>query len=191
MELGSIAQQAVDLNMFLFDRPIHPELFRHYADYRIEQARYHAEVWIVGLSHVVTLYSGGRTLTELVSNDSELLPSRGLLTRFRLKGERDHERRCPNGILYMVSSQVETMEEHLYKSVHFDLHRHAQKRGWMQTFDQWMEGDMSPFTHIDHEARDQELHIYAYHAFPAERTIIKTQSIFELNPPEETDEDEE
>ena len=51
MELGSVAQQVVDLNLFLFDRPVHPELFRHYADYRVQQGRYHADIWIIGLSH--------------------------------------------------------------------------------------------------------------------------------------------
>lgn len=181
MELGSVAQQVVDLHLFLFDRSLHPELFRHYADYRVEQGKYVAQVWVIGLSHVVAITSGNRTITELISNDSELLPTRGLLTRFRLKGERDHERECPNGWNYLVSSQVETMEDHLYKSVHNDLRRHASKRGWYHEFDQWAEpGEMVPFTHIDHEARDSELHVYAYHAFPAERTIVKTQSIFEL-----------
>ena len=180
MELGSVAQQVVDLNFFLFDRPLHPELFRHYADYRVEQGRYHADIWIIGLSHVVTFSSGNRSVTELVSTESELLPQRGLITRFRLKGERDHERQCPDGWNYMVSSQVEVMNETLYKSVHGDLARHAHKRGWIYRFEQWAEGELVPFTYIDHEARNSELHIYAYHAFPAERTLVKTQSIFEL-----------
>jgi hypothetical protein len=181
MELGRITQQALDLNHFLFDRPLHPELFRHYADYRIGQGRYQAEFWLVGLSHVVTVTSGPRCLTELIAPESDDLPQRGLVTRFRLKGERDHERRCPNGWFYMISSQVETMEEHLFKSVHSDLLRHAQKRGWLHQFKEWAEGDMAPFTYIDHEARDAELHVYAYHTFPAERTLVKTQSIFELS----------
>lgn len=183
MELGSVAQQVVDLNLFLFDRPVHPELFRHYADYRVQQGRYHADIWIIGLSHVITVTSENQSITQLTSNESELLPQRGLITRFRLKGERDHDRKCPNGWNYMVSSQVEVMNEHLYKSVHGDLERHAHKRGWIYRFDQWAEGDLVPFTYISHEARDKELHIYAYHAFPAECTIVKTQSIFEFEKP--------
>lgn len=180
MELGSVAQQVVDLHLSLYDRPLHPELFRHYADYAVEQGRYRAEFWLIGLGHVVTVSSGKQALTELIANESDVLPQRGLVTRFRLKGERDHDRRCPNGWFYMVSSQVEVMEEHLYKSVHNDLLRHAAKRGWVYRFQQWADGDLIPFTHMDHEARDAELHVYAYHAFPAERTIVKTQSIFEL-----------
>ena len=35
MEVRSPAQQAVDLTLFLYDRPLHPELFTHHADYRV------------------------------------------------------------------------------------------------------------------------------------------------------------
>ena len=95
MELGTV--QAVDLHLFLYDRPLHPELFRHYADYRVRQGRYHADVWITGLSHVITVTLGQRSVTELVCTDLEALPSRGVLTRFRMKGERDTERRTSEG----------------------------------------------------------------------------------------------
>ena len=183
MELGSAAQQqqqAVDLHLFLFDRPLHPELFQHYASYRVTQGSYTADIWICGLSHVVSLTCANHTLVEVVAKDTEALPSRGVLTRFRLKGERDHERKSPNGWVYMVSSQVETMDEALYKSVHFDLQRHATRRGWYQSYPAWSDGDLVPFTHIDTEARDREFHVHAFHAFPQERTLVKTQSLIEI-----------
>lgn len=174
------AAQALDLHFFLFDRPLHPELFRHYADFRVAQGQYQADVWILGLSHVITVTCGQRSLTELLAGDSDVLPTRGVLSRFRLKGERDQERRSPDGWSHLVSSQVEIMNEPLYKSVHHDLLRHASKRGWFYPYEQWAEGELVPFSYIDHEARDSEFHIHAFHAFPQERTLIKTQSIFEV-----------
>jgi hypothetical protein len=183
MELSSIAQQALDLHLFLFDRPLHPELFRHHADFRVSQTRYFADVWIVGLGHVVTVMSGPHSITELMAPEHDLLPTRGVLSRFRLKGERDLERRLTEGWHYMVSSQVETMDEPLYKSVHNDLLRHATRRGWFHAYEEWGLGELVPFTYIDHEARDAEFHVHAFHAFPHERTIIKSQSIFELPGP--------
>ena len=173
--------QATDLHCLLYDRPLHPELFHHYAAYRVSQGRYVADVWVVGLSHVVTLTCGQRSMTEVLSGDSEVLPTRGLVSRFRLKGERDQERRLPTGWGHIVSSQVETMDEPLYKSVHTDLLRHANKGGWFVPYEQWCEGELTPFTYIDHDARDAEFQVHVFHAFPAERTLIKTQSIFELS----------
>lgn len=179
-EVGTSPLLAVDLNLFLFDRPLHPELFRRYQAHRVEQGRYFADIWITGLGHVVTVNCGSKSITELLSRDNELLPSRGVLSRFRLKGERDHEKRAPDGWYYLVSSQVETMDEPLYKSNHRDLLRFAAQRGFFQTYPQWADGDMVPFSYIEHEARDAEFHIHAFHAFPAEKTLVKTQTIFEL-----------
>ena len=177
---NNLALQPVDLHLFAFDRPLHPELFRHYADFRVEQGRYHADIWIIGLAHVVTVATGAKSFTELLSRDSETIPTRGVITRFRLKGERDHDRRTPDGWGYMVSTQVETMDEALYKSVHYDLQRHAERRGWFYQYAGLSGGELKPFSYIDHEARDAELHVHAFHAYPAERTIVKTQSIVEL-----------
>lgn len=177
---GTIACQASDLHLFLYDRPLHPELFPHYADYQVRQTRYQAQVWVTGLSHVVTITLGQRSVTEVVAPELEVLPSRGVVTRFRMKGERDLERTLPDEWQYMVSSQVEQMEEPLYKSVHTDLCRHAGKSGWLHQYEQWADGELTPFTYIDHEARDSEFHVHAFHAFPSEYTIVKTQTIFEI-----------
>lgn len=174
------ALQTVDLHMYAFDRALHPELFRQYATYRVRQTRYHADIWIIGLSHVVTVTSGGQCLTELLARETDVIPTRGIITRFRLKGERDHERRTPDGWGHMVSTQVETMDEALYKSVHFDLLRHAERRGCYHVYEDWGDGELAPFSYIDHEARDGEFHIHAFHAYPHERTMVKTQSIIEL-----------
>ncbi|MEW6249450.1 MAG: DUF2617 family protein [Planctomycetota bacterium] len=179
-DLSHPTLQSVDLHLVLFDRALHPELFQHFANYMVEQGRYRADIWIVGLSHVVTVTTAGKTLTELLARDSEVLPTRGVLTRFRLKGERDLERRTPGGWNYLVSTQVETMDEALYKSVHNDLLRHTEKRGWFQSYDGWTDSDLVPFSYIDHEARDREFHVHAFHAYPHERTLVKTQSIIEL-----------
>ena len=172
--------QSVDLHLFVFERALHPELFRHYATYRVEQGRYHADVSIIGLGHVVTVNCGDKSLTELLSRQSDIIPTRGVVSRFRLKGERDLEKATPDGWSYMVSTQVETMDEALYKSVHHDLVRHAEKRGWFVPYEGAVSGDMIPFSYLDHEARDGEFHLHAFHAFPHERTIVKSQSILEL-----------
>jgi hypothetical protein len=179
-EAEGLALQSGDLHLFVYDRPLHPELFRHFADFQVEQGRYRADIWVIGLSHVVTVTQGDHCLTELLARQSDMLPTRGVLSRFRLKGERDHERRTGEGWGYMVSTQIETMDEALYKSVHHDLLRHTEKRGWYVPYEAWSDGELVPFSYIDHEARDGEFHVHVFHAFPQERTLIKTQSIIEL-----------
>lgn len=174
--------QAIDLHLYAFNRTPHPECFKHFSSHRVEQTRYHADVWITGLSHVVTVTTNGRSFTELLSRDGEGAPTRGVVACFRLKGERDLEKRSPDGWGYMTSTQVETMEEALYKSVHFDLLRHAERRGWFVQYEKAGDCDLFPFSYVDHDARDGEFHIHAFHVYPVERTIVKSQSIIELPP---------
>ncbi|MEE9294232.1 MAG: DUF2617 family protein [Phycisphaerae bacterium] len=182
MELGQTQQIVEDLHFSLYQRALHPELFHIYQVKRVEHRRYNAEIWVTGLAHVVTVQFGDQNLTELVSEQSDLLPRVGLAHSFRFRGERDYSQTFPGGLHYILSSQVERMSPNLFPSTHRDLVRYGQRRGMYMMFDEWGHEGLMPLTFIDFEPRERELHIHAYHVFPAERTILKTQSIFEKEP---------
>ena len=74
MERGQTRQRVEELQFCLYQRAIHPELFQIHEVKRIEQSRYHAEIWILGLAHVVTVQFGDQILTELIATDPEMLP---------------------------------------------------------------------------------------------------------------------
>ena len=184
VERGQTKQQqpprVEDLHFCLFQRPIHPELFHIYRVKRIEQARYQAEIWITGLAHVVTVHSEGQVLTELISADLELLPKVGLSTSFRFRGERDHMQSFSDDLKYILSTQVEKMTPELFPATHRDYVHFAQDRGLYVPFEEWTYQGITPFTFLDFDARDHEFHVHAFHTFPEEATLLKTQSIFEV-----------
>lgn len=180
MELGQTQQRIDELHFYLYQRPVHPELFRIHQVKQVQQRRYHAEVWIVGLAHVVSVQCGKHCLTELIADESEMLPKLGLAISFRFRGERDHSQTFDNGMKYILSTQVERMTPNLFPSSHRDLLHYAQTRGMFQSFDEWESGGLAPFTFIDYEAREREFHVHAYHVFPDEMTLLRTQSIFEV-----------
>ena len=173
-------QRVEDLQFCLFQRALHPELFQINRVKKIEQARYHAEIWVVGLTHVVTFQSGGQILTELIAEDAEMLPKVGLATSFRFRGERDHSQSFGENTKYILSTQVERMTPQLFPATHRDYVHYAQNRGIFVSFDEWAVDDLAPFTFIDCDARDNEFHVHAFHAYPEELTLLKTQSIFEI-----------
>lgn len=182
MELGTEPQQLTQLTLYLYRRALHPELFCVHASKRIKQRLYQADIWVVGLGHVVTFHAGNRVLTEVATADSDLLPDRGLAHQFRFRGERDHAEQWDNGLSYMLSSQIERMSKQLFQASHADLMRHARRRGLLTTFEEWASnGDLIPFSLIDYEARERELHVDAFHVYPEELTVVKTQSIVELD----------
>lgn len=183
VELGQIKQRVENQHFYLYHRALHPELFRISHVKHLKQRRYQAEVWIVGLSHVVTVQIGNQFVTELISEENDLLPKAGLVTSFRFRGERDHTQAFDDGVRYMMSSQVEKMTSNLFPSSHRDLMRYAKKRGTFCEFDEWEHDGLVPFTFVDCDPRERELHVHAYHAYPDDLTILKTQSIVEIAPP--------
>ena len=180
LELGQSQQRVDDLHFFLYHRALHPELFHVHQARHLRQKRYNAEIWVTGLSHVVMVQAKNQVITELTASESDILPKMGLVTRFRFRGEKDHLQGFDQGLQYIMSSQVERMTPNLFAASHRDLLRYAQKRGIVCTFPDWICGDLAPFTFIDYECRDSELHVHAFHAFPEETSLLKTQSIFEL-----------
>lgn len=182
LDLGQVPQRIDDLHFFLYHRALHPELFHIHQVRHLRQKRYTAEVWVIGLSHVVMIQAKNQVITELTASDSEMLPKMGLATRFRFRGEKDHVQAFDDGMQHIMSSQVERMTSNLFAASHRDLIRHGKKRGLLCTFPEWATGDLEPFTFIDYEAREGELHIHAFHSFPDELTLLKTQSIFEMAP---------
>ena len=184
MERGQTIQRVEDLHFCLYQRAIHPELFHIDRVKRIEQARYHAEIWIAGLTHVVTVQAGDQVLTELIAEDTELLPKLGLATSFRFRGERDHTQSFGNDMKFILSTQVERMTPQLFPATHRDYMHYAQNRGLFISFDEWIHDGLAPFTFIDFDARDHEFHVHAFHTYPEELTLLKTQSIFEIGKPQ-------
>ena len=177
-------QRVEELQFCLYQRAIHPELFQIDRVKRLEQSRYRAEIWVVGLAHVVMVQSGNQILTELITDDSDLLPKAGLAASFRFRGERDHAQSFNDGFKYILSTQVERLTPQLFPATHRDYVHYAQNRGLFVSFDDWSHDvGLAPFTLIDFDARDHELHVHAFHAYPEELTLLKTQSIFEVGQP--------
>lgn len=179
MPLGQ-KQSVESLYFVLFSRALHPELFDIYHQHRIIQPQFDALIWVTGCSHLITFSAAGDTVTEVMAEQDDMLPERGLVARYRFRGEKQHEHTSGSGVKYMMNCQVESMSEKLYSQTHQDLARSAAKHGLFVPFPEWRSGSLTPFTYIDYQVRPDGLHLFAFHAFPDALTIIKTQSIFDL-----------
>lgn len=179
MPLGQ-KQSVESLKFLLYSRALHPELFEIYHQHRIVQPRFDAALWVTGCSHLIQFSAGPKTLTEVMAEDGDDLPERGLVAEFRFRGEKQHEFVQGQDVHYMMNFQVESMSDRLYAQTHQDLARSATKHGLLVPFPLWRANDLTPFTYIDYQTTPESLHVFAYHAFPEALTVVKTQSIFEL-----------
>lgn len=170
-----------ELAFSLYQRPLHPELFTIYAKRHIKTDLYETMIWATGGAHVVTVMVNDVCLCELISSPGQLLPKRGLVERFQFRGQRTHKCTLSRGLSYMTDFQVERMSPNLYRQSHYDLERFARNRGMFVTFPELSVTGLEPFSYVDFEARRNELHIHAFHAYPDQLTMVKTQSLFDLH----------
>ena len=170
-----------ELAFSLYQRPLHPELFNIYEKRQLKTEKYEALIWATGCSHVISVFVNDLCLSELISSPTQLLPRRGLVERFQFKGQRNHKCTLARGLSYMTDFQVEKMSANLYRQSHIDLEKFAHNRGIFVKFPQHAVAGLQPFSYIDFEARKDELHVHAFHAYPDQVTIIKTQSLFDFH----------
>ena len=180
MPLGEKQLSVSQIQYQLYNRPLHPELFDIYHDHPIAMGPYEARIWITGISHVVGFFYGQGAIVELLAEEDELLPRRGRLVTMSVRGEKTHQATHVEGIRYMTSFQVERMSPRLFTRTHEELLEHGSHNGLFVPFPEWASGPLIPFTQIDYDAKADMLHVFGYHCFPEELTVIKTQSIFEL-----------
>jgi hypothetical protein len=157
MEWPEINVAVEELTFSLFQRPLHPELFQIYAKRELKNKKYEAYIWVTGCTHVATVHFGDICLSEVVSTPGQVLPQRD-----------------------MTDFQVEKMSANLYRQSHADLKRFARNRGLFVKFPTLEVDGLPPFCYIDFEAKQGELNIHTFAAYPDQVTMIKTQSLFEF-----------
>jgi hypothetical protein len=180
MELPQINIAIEELTFSLFQRPLHPELFQIYAKRQLRTGKYEADIWVTGCTHVISVCAGDVYLSEVISSPGQMLPRRGLIERFQFHGPRSHKCTLSRGVSYMTDFQIEKMSPNLYRQSHIDLEGFARSRGVFVKFPGLEIGGLQPFCYIDFEARQAELHIHTFAAYPDQVTMIKTQSLFDF-----------
>jgi hypothetical protein len=168
------------LRFFLYERPVHPELFEILSEVKLHLAGYEASLWITGCSHVVSFFRQDKSLVEVVADSENPLPKRGLAIELPFRGEKAHEQKSLDGINYMMNLQAEKMSRRVYKHMHRELVRQGKKKGMFLPLPKLTHDSLEACSYIDYDAKPNGLHVLTYHALPDTMCVIKTQSIFEL-----------
>jgi len=181
MESPQVNVAIEGLTFNLFQRPLHPELFQIYAERKLQTEKYESVIWVTGCTHVVSVFAGDICLSEVISAPGQLLPQRGLIERFQFSGPKSHKCTLSRGLSYITDFQVERMTPTLYQQCCIDLERFASSRGIFVKFPDQKLGELQPFCYVDFEARQNELHIHTFAAYPQQVTLVKTQSLFDFH----------
>jgi hypothetical protein len=179
MSVDYVRPRVSDLIFQLYARPVHPELFEILAVRRIQRADFRLTLQITRTGHVITWDSADVCLTEVTAAADQLLPEKRRLLHCKLRGERSSRIDCAHGVCYQSSFQVETMKPEIFLHTHDELLADGQKRGLLHNFQPNHRLSVAPLSLIAAETKPDYLVLSTFHTFPAENTVVKSQTLIE------------
>jgi hypothetical protein len=162
----------------LFGRPLHPELFDILACRHVQREDYQATLRITRTGHLLTWENDEVLLTEVADADQNLSDHRRLL-HHRMRGEHTSTVRCCAGVTYQNSFQVEKLPPEIFVHVHDEILADGGKRGLLYHFQPHHRLAMAPLGFVTMETRTGCLFVTAFHTFPEELTVVKSQTLIE------------
>ncbi len=169
------------LTLLLYQRPLHPELFRILRAEKVVRRAYEADIWLVEGGHVISFVAGKHMLAEVIVTHGEPQTDRGLVQTVPCRGEKYHEMTAPGGnIKYMISTQEEQLTQTLYEATKHEIASYAVKRELMRAEIPATADAPGALSVLDIERRSHELLVQSFHLFDENQMVIKTQGILEV-----------
>ncbi len=176
----SVRPKAAELVFQLYGRVLHPELFELHATRSIDRGGYAASLAITTAGHVVTWRKDGLTLAEVATAASQPLPLKRRLLSHRIGGERSDRLECRGGIQYHTCFQLETVDQEVFWECQQELVAEGARRGLLHRFESPGRLALGAVSWINVETRPRSLLVQAFHTYPEDLAVVKTQSLFEL-----------
>jgi hypothetical protein len=176
----SVRPKIAELVFQLYGRPLHPELFEIFATQRVSRGDYQADVHITSAGHVVAWRYRGITLTEVACSAQHPLPQKRRLLHYKLKGERNDRMECRGGVRYQTSFQLEPVAPEVFWTFQQELSTEGVKQGLLHRFNSSGRMALGALSYLSVETRNRSLRVQAFHTFPDDYAIVKSESLFEV-----------
>ena len=176
----SVRPRIAELVFQLYGRSLHPELFEIHRTRQIERGGYIASVQITNAGHVISWQYDGITLTEVAASAHHPLPQRRRLMTHTLKGTCRDKLECRGGISYQMEFSLEPVEKETFWTYQKELTQAGEKQGLLHCFESSGRFGLGALSYINLESRDRSLKVQAFHTFPDDYAIVKSQSFFRL-----------
>ena len=163
----------------LYDRPLHPEFFDLLATKRVDCRGYRVVVHITPTGHVLHWSHEDERITETMATADQLLPGRGQRLTHRFGGSRGGRCDVKPGLRSQVGTQVEVLPPEQFERVHEELCGEGERKGLLFLFRPENRLRLPPIGVVIVEALSRCLSIAAFHTFPNEFAVVKTQSLIE------------
>lgn len=179
MTLNSKSPIAQIPKLMVYKRPLHPELFTFNARRVDRHGDYEVENWLVDGGHVVRFVLDGQSLVEAVLEGNDHLPESNLAHALPCLGEKEYEYDGGGKVGYFTTLQTESLSENLYLATYREMKDFAQEAGALH-FE--LETPAGPNLYVlDYQKYKSEFHVQGYHLTASNGSVLRTQSVFEIN----------
>ncbi|MBX7074111.1 MAG: DUF2617 family protein [Pirellulales bacterium] len=176
----SVRPKVAELVFQLYGRALHPELFQIHETRTVSRGNYEAKIDITSAGHVVTWRYHGLTLTEVAASAQHPLPQRRRLLSARPKGTHNDRIDCRSGAVYQVSFQLEQVDPEVFWAFQQELSFDGERKGMLHHFSSSGRIALGAVSYVNIETRARCMLVQAFHTFPDDYAIVKSQSLFEV-----------
>jgi hypothetical protein len=178
MILPLIRPRIADVVFRLYSRPLHPEFFDVLTGRTVERDGYSLCVRLTRTGHLLTWTDGRIHLTEVTATTDMELPESGKRLGHRFNGGQSGKSHFGT-VRYQVSSQVEVLQPEQFAHVHEELAQDGARKGLVFHCKTGNRLGLSPLGVVIVQSLPGGLNASAFHTFPDELAILKTQSLIE------------
>lgn len=178
----SRASSLQNYHMLAFRKALHPEFFGIEQVRKIQHGDYETEAWIFRGGHSLRFTLHGFCMTEVVLEQIDQIPDRGLIAALPCAGERDFEEKVAENLVYMTTMQTETLSDHLYLGTYKEMMQHAREND--SVYAAWTDAAGKPnLSLIDVQHFRHEVHIQGYQLRSDCGLVLRTQSMLQIVTP--------
>lgn len=174
-----VRPRVADVVFRLYSRPLHPELFDVLTSRTVERDGYTLSVQLTQCGHILTWMDGQVHLTELTATADMELSEVGRQLGHKLDGGQSAKCKLDGRVRYQVSSQVEVLEHEQFVHLHEELAADGARKGLVYHCKRGNRLGLSPLGVVITQTVPSGLSTSAFHTFPDELALIKTQSLIE------------
>jgi hypothetical protein len=178
MGVPFVRPRVADVVFRLYDRPLHPELFDAVAVRTVVRDGRRLTVRLTRTGHTLGWTDGTVHLEEVTATTDQELPEVGVRLAHRFDG--GGRGRCTlAGVTYQTLAHVEVLDPEQFVHLHAELAADGQRKGLVYHCKHGNRVGLSPLGVVIVEALPQCLSVTAFHTFPDEFAVLKTQSLIE------------
>lgn len=166
----------------VYDRALHPECVAAVKSRRVERPHFVLTIHLTGGGHVVEFRVAGQTVTEVLGGAGDDFPSAGLRLE-RAVGPGQSGKLGLGELTYRVGVQAEVLPPELFAHAQAELGADAARRGVIAYLPPQSRLGLAPVGFVTAEPVPGGVSITAFHGFPAESALVRTQTLLEFPQP--------